>query len=72
MLELIKRKVEGEDITIAPTRRSREHKIIDLMEALKASLAAGNARKPAQQAEPAAEKKAAKPKPAAKKRVAAK
>jgi DNA end-binding protein Ku len=71
MLELINRKVEGEDITVAPTAEP-EHKIIDIMEALKASLAAGNARKPAQQAEQAAEKKAAKPKPAAKKRAAAK
>ncbi|HUO66963.1 MAG TPA: Ku protein [Gammaproteobacteria bacterium] len=71
MLELINRKVEGEDITIAPTAEP-EHKIIDIMEALKASLAAGNARKPAQQAEPAAGKKAAKPKAVAKKRVAAK
>jgi DNA end-binding protein Ku len=71
MLELINRKVEGEDITIAPTAEP-EHKIIDIMEALKASLAAGHSRKPAQQAEPAAEKKAAKPKAAAKKRVAAK
>ena len=42
------------------------------MEALKASLAAGNARKPAQQAETAAEKKAARPKLVAKKRAAAK
>ncbi len=49
MLELINRKVEGEDITIAPTAEP-EHKIIDIMEALKASLAAGNSRKPAQQA----------------------
>jgi len=71
MLELINRKVEGEDITIAPTAEP-EHKIIDIMEALKASLAAGTARKPAQQAEPSADKKAAKPKPVAKKRVAAK
>jgi len=71
MLELINRKVEGEDITIAPTAEP-EHKIIDIMEALKASLAAGNARKPAQQAEPPAERKAAKSKPVAKKRVAAK
>lgn len=70
MLALIERKVEGEDITIAPTAEP-EHKIIDIMEALKASLAAGNARKPAQQAEPEAEKKPAK-KPAAKKRAAAK
>ena len=71
MLELINRKVEGEDITIAPTAEP-EHKIIDIMEALKASLAAGNSRKPAQQAESPAEKKGAKPKPVAKKRVAAK
>jgi DNA end-binding protein Ku len=72
MLELINRKVEGEDITVAPTAEP-EHKIIDIMEALKASLAAGHARKPAQQAEPGAEKKAAaKPKPVAKKRAAAK
>ena len=71
MLELIQRKVDGEDITIAPTTEP-EHKIIDIMEALKASLAAGNARKPAQQAETAAEKKAARPKLVAKKRAAAK
>jgi DNA end-binding protein Ku len=71
MLELIQRKVEGEDITIAPTLEP-EHKIIDIMEALKASLAAGHARKPAQQAEPSVEKKAARPKLVAKKRAAAK
>jgi DNA end-binding protein Ku len=65
MLALIQRKVEGEDITLAPTAEP-EHKIIDVMEALKASLAAGNSRKPAQPAE----KKAAKPKAAAKKRAA--
>jgi DNA end-binding protein Ku len=66
MLALIQRKVEGEDITLAPTAEP-EHKIIDIMEALKASLAAG--KKPAQAA--ADEKKAeAKPKVAAKKRAA--
>src|SRR5215471_15495931 len=70
-LKLINRKVEGEDITVAPTAEP-EHKIIDIMEALKASLAAGNARKPAQQAAEPSEKKAAKSKPVAKKRVAAK
>jgi DNA end-binding protein Ku len=66
MLALIQRKVEGEDITIAATAEP-EHKIIDIMEALKASLAAG--KKPAQ---PAAEEKKAQPKPkaAAKKRAA--
>jgi len=71
MLELIQRKVEGEDISVAPTAEP-EHKIIDIMEALKASLAAGHARKPAQPVEPSAEKKAAKLKPPAKKRAAAK
>jgi DNA end-binding protein Ku len=73
MLELIQKKVDGEDITVAPTAEP-EHKIVDIMEALKASLAAGNSRKPAQQADKAeqqADKKAAK-KPAAKKRAAAK
>jgi DNA end-binding protein Ku len=68
MLALIERKVEGEDITLAPTAEP-EHKIIDIMEALKASLAAGAARKPAQ----IADKKqpvAARPKAAAKKRAA--
>ena len=68
MLALIQRKVEGEDITLAHTAEP-EHKIIDIMEALKASLAAGSSRKPAQAAD---EKKsaAAKPKAAPKKRAA--
>jgi DNA end-binding protein Ku len=65
MMALIQRKIEGEDITLAPTAEP-EHKIIDIMAALKASLAAGNMRKPAQPAE----KKAAKAKTAAKKRSA--
>jgi DNA end-binding protein Ku len=68
MLALIERKVEGEDITLAPTAEP-EHKIIDIMEALKASLAAG--KKPAQAAASDDEKKqVAKPKAAAKKRAA--
>ena len=66
MLALIQRKVEGEDITLAPTAEP-EHKIIDIMEALKASLAAG--KKPAQAAADE-QKTAAKPKAAAKKRAA--
>jgi DNA end-binding protein Ku len=67
MLALIQRKVEGEDITLAPTAEP-EHKIIDIMEALKASLAAGNSRKPAQAAD---EKKSQlRPKAVAKKRAA--
>jgi DNA end-binding protein Ku len=65
MMALIQRKIEGEDITLAPTAEP-EHKIIDIMAALKASLAAGNMRKPAQPAE----KKPAKAKTAAKKRSA--
>ncbi len=48
VLELIERKVQGQDITVAPAAEP-ERKIIDIMEALKASLAAGEARKPAQQ-----------------------
>lgn len=66
VLALIQRKVEGEDISVAPTAEP-EHKIIDIMEALKASLAAGGLRKPAQQAE---DKPAGKKRPAAKKRTA--
>ena len=66
MLALIQRKVEGEDITLAPTAEP-EHKIIDIMEALKASLAAG--KKPAQAAADE-NKSAAKTKAAAKKRAA--
>ena len=51
MLELIQRKVDGEDITVTPTDEP-EHKIIDMMEALKASIAKGGttARKPAKRA----------------------
>ena len=67
MLALIQRKVEGEDITLAPTAEP-EHKIIDIMEALKASLAAG--KKPAQAAADQKPTPAAKPKAAAKKRAA--
>ncbi len=62
-LELIERKVQGEDITVSPTE-APETKIIDIMDALKASIAAGEKvstakRKPA--------KRAAKKKPSAKK-----
>jgi DNA end-binding protein Ku len=46
MLELIERKIEGEDISMAPSEQP-EHKIIDIMEALKASLNASEGRKPA-------------------------
>jgi DNA end-binding protein Ku len=65
MMALIQRKIEGEDITLTPTAEP-EHKIIDIMAALKASLAAG--KKPAQSAQ-SAEKKTAKAKAPAKKRA---
>ncbi|MBT8137800.1 MAG: Ku protein [Gammaproteobacteria bacterium] len=47
VMEMIDRKVEGEDISVAPTEQA-ETKIIDIMEALKASLADG--KKPAKRA----------------------
>ena len=67
VMDLIQRKVDGEDITVTPTEEP-EHKIIDMMEALKASIASGNkqtgARKPAQRSgkKTAAKKKSAKAK----------
>ncbi len=58
ILDLIERKVQGEEITVSPTEEP-ETKIIDLMEALKASLTATpedaeDRRKPPARAEPAA------------------
>jgi DNA end-binding protein Ku len=47
MMAMIERKVQGEDISVAPTEMP-EHKVIDIMEALKASLNAPNQRKAAQ------------------------
>ena len=61
MLALIQRKVEGEDITLAPTAEP-EHKIIDIMEALKASLNSADKRKPAQSTDAEKAKKPAKKK----------
>jgi DNA end-binding protein Ku len=55
VLELIQRKVEGEDISVTPTEEP-EHKVIDIMAALKASLESGE-RKPAQRAKEAAPRK---------------
>jgi DNA end-binding protein Ku len=66
ILALIQRKVEGEDISVAPTEKV-EHKIIDIMEALKASLKAADARKPAQ----STDSEQAKPKKSPKKKRAA-
>jgi DNA end-binding protein Ku len=62
---LIQRKVEGEDITIAPAAQP-ERKIIDLMEALKASLSATDQRKPAKRTD---EEKAEPKKAGAKKKT---
>jgi len=58
---MIQRKVEGEDISIAPTEKV-EHKIIDIMEALKASLNSADKRKPAQSTDAEKAKKPAKKK----------
>ena len=49
MLELIQRKVEGQEISVAPAEEPKTQ-IIDLMAALKASLAGGAERKPASRA----------------------
>lgn len=46
MLEMIQRKVEGKEVSVAPEERP-EAKIIDLMEALKASVSGGGDAKPA-------------------------
>jgi DNA end-binding protein Ku len=73
ILEMIERKVQGEDISIAPQEQP-EHKIIDIMEALKASLDASSTRKPAKAAARAETvstetPKAAKPKKTARKKA---
>src|SRR5207253_11319513 len=70
--EQIQRKVDGEEITEEPTEAPKTQ-IIDLMEALKASLAKGKGstggeRKPAKRAERA--ERAAEAKPAKKRRAA--
>jgi DNA end-binding protein Ku len=50
IMALIQKKIDGEDISVAPTEKV-ENKIIDIMEALKASLNAKGGRKPAQATE---------------------
>ncbi len=64
ILQLIQKKVEGEEITAAPVEETGKARIIDLMEALKASLAAAPAgakgeRRPAKHAAGAARPKRA-------------
>lgn len=61
MLELIEAKVQGQDISVAPTE-TPEHKIIDIMEALKASLNSAGTRKPARSESGSESKSEAKPK----------
>ena len=68
-MELIQRKIDGEDITLAPSEEP-EHKIIDIMEALKDSLEAGATRKPARRVTKKAPKKTTRKKATAKKRAA--
>lgn len=46
MLELIQQKIDGEDITLTPTEEPQT-KVVDIMSALKASLAESGERKPA-------------------------
>ena len=71
MLELIQRKVEGQEITAAPAEEPRTQ-IIDLMAALKASLAGAEERKPASRAgKKSAEMEAPTKKAASKKKRAA-
>jgi DNA end-binding protein Ku len=50
MLEMIQRKVEGQEITAAPAAEAPQPQIIDLMAALKASLSEKEGRKPAARA----------------------
>ena len=61
IMALIQKKIDGEDISVAPTEKV-ENKIIDIMEALKASLNARGERKPAQSTQTEKPKKATKKK----------
>ena len=61
MMAMIQRKIDGEDISVAPTEQP-EHKIVDIMEALKASLNESDSRKPAKSTAKSNTKKKAKKK----------
>lgn len=61
MMAMIERKIDGEDISVAPTEQP-EHKIVDIMEALKASLNESDNRKPAKSTAKTNTKKKAKKK----------
>ena len=61
MMAMIQRKIDGEDISVAPTEQP-EHKIVDIMEALKASLNESDNRKPAKSTAKTNTKKKAKKK----------
>ena len=66
MMELIQQKVEGQEITAAP--EAPQGKIIDLMEALKASLGMQGQSLPTRAAEPASVEAEAAARPAEKKK----
>jgi DNA end-binding protein Ku len=71
VMALIQRKAEGQDISVSPAEKP-EHKIIDIMDALKASLSESPGRKPATRQRRPAQRAAAKAsanKPAKKKRA---
>ena len=69
VLELTQRKIDGEDITLAPSEKP-EHKIIDIMEALKASLEEVATRKHARRVTEQTPRKTTRKKATAKKRAA--
>jgi len=65
----MQRKIDGEDITLAPSEEP-EHKIIDSMEALKASLEEMATRKPARRVTKQPPRETTRKKATAKKRAA--
>jgi non-homologous end joining protein Ku len=69
-MELVQQKVDGQEISVPPEVEPQA-RIIDLMEALKASVASGRAAKPASQAAKDASKDASKGEPAQKRPKAA-
>jgi DNA end-binding protein Ku len=70
IMELVQQKVDGQEISVPPEVEPQA-RIIDLMEALKASVASGRAAKPASQAAKDASKDASKGEPAQKRPKAA-
>ena len=71
--KLIDRKIKGEDIVVAEEPKQQDAGVVDLMEALKASVeAARQGKKPSASSEPAARKKNTAPKKTAGKKTGAK